>query len=213
MNQVKIHTPKNATWINASGDAVPVKFVPKADKAKEAIAGKVYNAAMKAEAVLMQLHTMLREAFTEVDALLKQEYELKAGKKKASTKGNLSWFNFDRSLKVEANINDIVKWDNALMTEALTLLNTYISTNMTEANELISELVKSAFANTKGMIDTGKVFQILRYEDKIKNKSFQKACDLIKQAQSIDKTKLYMRVWEKDETGAYRNINLNFSNI
>ena len=84
---------------------------------------------------------------------------------------------------------------------------------MTEANELISQLVKSAFANTKGMIDTDKVFQILRYEEKIKNKQFQKACELIKQAQSIDRTKLYMRIWEKDADGAYRNINLNFSNI
>lgn len=213
MNNVKIHTKKNATWVNAAGDVVPFKFVPKSDIYKEAIAGVVYKAAIKAEAALIEFHMMLRDAFIEVDAMLKEEYEIKAGKKKASTKGNLSWFNFDRSLKVEANINDIVKWDNALMTEALTLLNTYISTNMTEANELISELVKSAFANTKGMIDTGKVFQILRYEDKIRNKQFQKACELIKQAQSIDKTKLYMRVWEKDETGAYRNINLNFSNI
>ena len=99
------------------------------------------------------------------------------------------------------------------MVEALALLNTYISANMSEANELISQLVKSAFANTKGEIDTGKVFQILRYEDKIKNKQFQKACELIKQAQSIDKTKLYMRVWEKDAEGSYRNINLQFSNI
>ncbi len=213
MNKVKIHTARDTTWINASGDAVPVKFVPKSDKSKEVLAGKIHKAALNAEAVLEALYAQLNEAFEEVKALLKAEYELKNDKPKKKGKGSLTWFNFDRSLKIEADINEIVKWDSSLMTEALSLLNSYISANLTESNVLISELVKSAFANTKGMIDTGKVFQILRYEDKIKNKNFQKACELIKQAQSIDKTKLYMRVWEKDEQGAFRNINLNFSSL
>lgn len=212
MNNVKIYTPKDSTWVNATGDAVPFKFVPPTDKAKEILAGKVLNASIKIEADLKAFYEMLSRAFAEINLMVKKEYELKNGKPKGG-KGSITWFNFDRSIKVEADVNEIAKWDNALMTEALTLLNTYLSQNMTDANELISGLVSSAFANTKGMIDTGKVFQILKYEDKIKHKSFQKACDLIKQAQSIDKTKLYMRVWEKGEDGSYRNINLNFSSL
>ena len=177
------------------------------------MAGKIHKAALHAEVTLRQLYTMMDEAFKEVGTLIRQEYELKNGKPKKAGKGSFTWFNFDKSIKIEADMNDIVKWDGALMTEALNLLNSYISANLTEANVLISELVKSAFANTKGMIDSGKVFQILRYESKIKNKSFQKACEIMKQAQSIDKTKLYMRIWEKQEDGQYRNINLNFSSI
>ncbi len=213
MNTVTIHTPKNATWINAAGDAVPYKFVPKADKSKETLAGKILKAAINAELVLLSLHGMMKEAFTEVAALIKAEYELKNDKKKPQGKGSLTWFNFDKSIKIEADVNDIVKWDGALMTESLTLLNAYLSTSMSDANVLIAGLVKSAYANTKGMIDTGKVFQILKYEADIKDKRFQKACELIKQAQSIDRTKLYMRVWVKEEDGSYRNVNLNFSNI
>ena len=210
---VKIYTKKNATWLNAAGDQVPLKFVPKSDVFKEALASKVYKAAMATEASLTALHVMMNEAFAEISTMVNAEYELKNSKKRQPVKGNITWFTFDRSLKIEANVNDIVKWDNALMTEALALLNSYISANLTEANILISELVKSAFANTKGQIDTGKVFQILRYEDKIKSKRFQKACELIKQAQAIDRTKLYMRIWEKEADGQYRNINLNFSSI
>jgi hypothetical protein len=213
MPTVKIQTSKNATWLNAAGDSVPFKFVPKSDKSKEVLAAKIWKAALSVEASLAQLHSMMKEAFTEVSALVKAEYELKNDKKLKTGKGSLTWFNFDRSIKVEADVNDIVKWDSGLMTEALILLNKYISANMTESNELISELVKSAFANQKGMIDTGKVFQLLRYEDKIKAVAFQKACELIKQAQSIDRTKLYMRVWEKQDDGSYRNINLTFSTL
>ena len=212
MNKVKIHTSKNATWTNAGGDAVPFKFVPKPDKAKEVLASKVYKAALNAESVLTALHALLMGAFAEVTQMIKDEYELKYKKQKQG-KGSLTWFNFDRSLKIEADMNDIVKWDHALMTEALVLLNDYLSTNMTEVNELIAGLIQGAFANSKGMIDTGKVFQILSHQAKIKHKGFQKACEMMKQAQSVDKTKLYMRVWEKGEDGSYRSINLNFSSI
>ncbi len=212
--QVKIHTAKNATWLNAAGDAVPLKFVPKTDKRKEELAGKLHIMALKTEASLAALHVNMKAAFKEVEQLVKAEYEIKNGKKRLSgEKGNITWFNFDRSLKIEANVNDIVKWDSALMTESLTLLNNYISSSMSDANLLIAGLVKSAFSNTKGMIDTAKVYQILKHEEQIKDKRFQKACELIKQASSIDRTKLYMRIWEKQDDGEYRNINLNFSSI
>lgn len=213
MKVVKIHTAKDATWINAAGDAVPVKFVPKTDKLKETLAARVHKAALNAEAVLHNLYQLMNECFKQVSEMVKTEYEIKNGKQKKAGKGSFTWFNFDKSIKIEANINDIVKWDGALMTEAKQQLDNYISSNMSEANELISGLVTSAFSNSQGMIDTGKVFQILRYQDKIKAKTFQKACELMKQAQSIDKTKLYMRVWEKTETGEYRNISLNFSSL
>ena len=46
MQSIKIHTTKDATWLNAAGDAVPFKFVPKADKVKEALAGKIHKNAL-----------------------------------------------------------------------------------------------------------------------------------------------------------------------
>lgn len=213
MQSIKIHTTKDATWLNAAGDAVPFKFVPKADKVKEALAGKIHKNALSIESMLNAFYIVMSEAFTEVGQLIKEQFEIKHGKQKKQGKGSFTWFNFDKSIKIEADINDIVKWDNALMTEALQLLNSYINTSLTDANVLIAGLVKDAFANSKGMIDSRKIMQLLKYEDKIKNKAFLKACELIKQAQSIDRTKLYMRVWEKTESGEYRNINLNFSSI
>lgn len=212
--QVKIHTSKNATWVNAAGDSVPFKFVPKPDKRKEELAGKLHTNALKVEASIAALHASMKLAFKEVEQLVKEEYEIKNGKKRLSgDKGNITWFNFDRSIKIEANVNDIVKWDSALMTESLNLLNQYISSNMSDANVLIAGLVKSAFSNAKGMIDTAKVYQILKHEEQIKDKRFQKACELIKQASSICRTKLYMRIWEKGDDGEYRNVNLSFSSI
>ncbi|HML58494.1 MAG TPA: DUF3164 family protein [Ferruginibacter sp.] len=210
---IKIHTTKDATWRNAAGDSVPVKFVPKADRIREAHAAKIHKAAIHAEKVLQDLHSLIHDSMDEIRALILSEYELKASKRAGKHKGNITWYNFDKSIKVEAEMNDIVKWDQPLMAEALAQLNQYISKSMGDAHQLISELVKSAFANSRGMIDSGKVFQLLKYEEKIKSQPFQKACQLMKAAQSIDRTKLYMRVWERMPDGQYRNINLNFSNI
>lgn len=213
ISEVKIYTSKNNIWVNANGDNVPVKFVPKTDKTKEALASNIHKAALSAEKQLNALYQLMNNAFIEVAKLVKEEYALKKGKDKKEGKGSLTWFNFDRSLKIEADINDIVKWDNALMTEALSLLNEYINSSLNENNELIAGLVKDAFANSKNMIDSRKIFQLLKYESKIKNTKYLKACELIRNAQTIDKTKMYMRVWEKMEDGTYRNINLNFSSI
>jgi len=209
---VKIHTQKDATWCNADGDKVPVKFVPLMEKKKEVLAAKLHKSALGLEASLANLHKIMCDAFAEIREMVREEYELKY-KKEMKEKGSITWFNFDRSIKIEADKNDIVKWDSSLMTAAKDQLDQYLSSNLSEANELISALVSGAFANTKGMIDTGKVFQILKYQDKIKDKRFQKACEMMKKAQSIDKTKLYMRIWEKQSDGQYRNINLNFSSI
>lgn len=212
MNKVKIHSRKDSTWVNAAGDIVPVKFVPKSDLQKEVYAGQIHKAALNAEAVLKSLYELMDRACKEISAMVREEYQFAKGKAKKATEG-FTWYNFDKSLRIEAEVNDIMKWDDALMTEALKLLNKYIGSTLGESNELIKGLINDVFTSRKGTIDSRKVFQLLKYESKIKNASFQKACELIKQAQGIDRTKLYMRVWEKDAKGEYRNVILNFSNL
>lgn len=211
--KVTTYTNKHSVWINAAGDAVPYKFVPQIDKDKEKLAAKLLSSALKAEETLQLLHTAMNEATQHVVQATRQEYAIKSGKEKAQGKGAITWYNFDRSIKIEADVNDIVKWDEALMTEALKLLNDYVNSNLTEGQELIKGMVTDGFSNSKGMIDSRRIFQLLKYETKIKHKGFLKACELIKQAQNVDTTKLYMRIWVKEQDGSYRNVNLNFSSI
>ncbi len=209
---VKLHKPKEATWVNAMGDQVPLKFVPASDKKKELLATTIYKDAVIIEARLADLHKFMTDAFAQVHQSILDEYAIK-GKEKKAGKGSLTWFNFDKSIKIEVDVNELSKWDEALMTEALALLNKYISSGMDEGKELIKELVTSAFATKRGMVDSKKVFQIIKFKNKTTNKTFLQACTLLEQAHSLDRTKSYMRVWEKTETGEYRNINLSFSSI
>lgn len=209
----KFHTIKNETWTNAAGDVVPVKFVPKSDKLKEGYGAKIYKAALNAESVLAVLYGLMSEAFIEIDKQVKLEFEMAKKRTKDAGKGSVTWYTFDKSLKVEADMHEILKWDNALMTEAKELFDAYLRKNVSANNVFVNDLLTKGFTNAKGMIDSKKVFTILKYEKKVNDKGYTKACDLMKQAQDVDKTKLYMRVWEKMEDGSYRNINLNFSSL
>lgn len=211
--QVKLHSSKDAVWHNASGDAVPAKYVSKADREKERWAAALHKLATKAEEVLADLHTAMKDGCEQIAALVRQEYEIKNGKKPKETKGNLTWYNFDGSIKVEANVNEVVKWDDALMQEAKGLLNEYLDSQLTDNQALIKKLVSEAFSNHKGGIDSRKIFQLLKYDGQIKSSRFSKACELMRQAQLIDRTKLYMSIYERLQDGSYRSLVLNFSNI
>lgn len=209
---VKIQTPKNKTWVDADGTAVPYKFIPAAERMKESIAGGILKEALKIEKCLFDFHAKLSADFNKVFNQMLEDFKLKYNKER-KIKGAYTWFNFDKSIKIEASINDIIRWDEAMMHEAREQLDDYLNQNLTDSNELIRELAQAAFSNSKGMIDTGKVFQILKYEDKIRHKSFQRACLLMRNAQSVVNSKKYMRVWVREDDGSYRNVNLNFSSL
>lgn len=208
-----IHSKKHPVWINAAGDQVPVKFVPKNDIEKEKLAADVLAAALKASEQLAKLHAKMLAATEAVKAMVKEQLGIEGRKGVGKGKGSLTWYSFDKSIKIEADMNEISRWDEPMMAEALNLLNTYLNENLSDANILIKGLVSDAFSSNKGTIDTKKVFQLLKYEDQIKDKNFQSACKLIRKAQDVDRTKLYMRIATRQEDGSYKYINLNFSAI
>lgn len=212
-SQVKFHTAKDAVWTNAAGDQVPRKYLSKLDISKEKDAARLHTAARNVELSLRVLHKSMYDATNEIAAAVRKEYEIKNGKRPKPTKGNFTWYNFDNSLKVECNIDEVVKWDDAMMAEARKLLDEYLDSQLTENQSLIKKMVNDAFSNSKGTIDSRKVFQLLRYESQINSSKFRKACEIMRDAQMIDRTKLYMKISERQEDGSYRYINLNFSSL
>lgn len=207
-----IQTAKQSTWRDADGQEVPYKFVPAADRMKESLAGTLLKKALKVEKQLEDFYNELKDGFDKVYQQMLADYNLKYGKER-KIKGSYAWFNFDKSIKIESSISDLIKWDDAMMSEAREYLDKYLAKNLTDTNELIKGLAQAAFSNAKGMIDTGKVFQILKFEDKIRDKYFQTSCKLMRGAQSVANSKRYMRVFVRQEDGQYRNVNLNFSSL
>ncbi|MCH5690008.1 DUF3164 family protein [Niabella sp. W65] len=117
-----------------------------------------------------------------------EDYKI-ANNKERKIKGSYTWFNFDRSIKIEGDVKDLVKWDEAKMALAREHFDEYMAKNLTTTNELVRGLIQKAFSNNKGMIDTAQVFLILKYQSSEKDASFQTACNLMRNAHSVANSK------------------------
>lgn len=205
--QPNIQKTGNA-WTDETGIAVPFNRLSKSEKLKEQIAGSLLKTALKINAGLLTFKTDIDKALVSVRESLIEEKKLHK-----KSKGNLTWYNFDRSIKIELNVNETIQFDEGLIAAAREHLDSFISKNVQGTEEVVRELINSAFQNTKGGLDSKKVLSLMKYRTKIKAAEFQKALNLIEQSISRPSSKKYFRIWAKDVNGAYQNIDLNFSSI
>ncbi len=199
-------------WRDETGIEIPFNRISKVEQTKEMFSGRLYKSAMKINDSLKQFMTLISVANDEVNSAIDMENMI-FNKKFKPTKGNFTWFNFDRSIKIEVTINATVKFDEAKIAAARELFDSFIDKNVQGTDDIVRQLINSAFANSNGGLDAKKVLSLLKYRTKIKDKQFQAALDLIQDSISRPSSKKYFRVWVKNEDGAYQNIELNFSSI
>ncbi|HEY9362177.1 MAG TPA: DUF3164 family protein [Chitinophagaceae bacterium] len=209
MAQLQPNIQKTAkTWTDEAGIPVPFNRLSKSEKLKEQIAGNLLKQALKINCSLSVFKTDIDSALLQIRESLIAEDKLHK-----KSKGNFTWYNFDRSVKVELNINETIRFDEGMIAAARELLDAFITKNVQGTDEVVRELINSAFQNTKGGLDSKKVLSLMKYRTKIKAADFQKALNLIEQSISRPSSKKYFRIWVKDVDGAYQNIDLNFSSI
>ena len=130
------------------------------------------------------------------------------------TKGNFSWFNFNRSIKIEVSISEPIKFDDLTIQAAKQKFDVFFDGNVTSKNDYVKPMILDAFQTQRsGNLDTGKILSLIRHERKINDPLFSEAVSLIQESIRRPKSKTYYRVWLKDETGAYKNIDLNLSSL
>lgn len=195
-------------WTDEIGIAIPFNRLSKLEKLKEQATGFIIKDSLKINKSLNEFKGKI-EGY--LDDILKEQYKDKRLPK--NYKGNFSFYNFDRSIKVEVNVNETIRFDEALIAAARQCLDEFITKNVQGTDEVIRALINSAFHNTKGGLDSKRVLSLRKYRTKIKVAKFHEALDLIDQSMSCDTSKKYFRVWAKDANGSYQNVDLNFSSI
>jgi hypothetical protein len=209
MEQLTYRVQKvNTNWQDETGVAIPFNRLSKLEKIKEQVSGMIIRDSLK-------INKSLTEFKGKIEGYMEQiNNELYKDKKRPKDwKGNFTFYNFDRTLKIEVNINETIRFDDALISSARECLDEFIKKNVTGTDEVVRALINSAFHNTKGGLDAKKVLSLMKYRTKIKAAQFQEALNLIEQSISRDTSKKYFRVWAKDTNGQYQNIDLNFSSI
>lgn len=199
---------RDGMWTDESGTQIPVNRLTKAEKIMERNAYKLLQGAQKLNADLVAYKKQLIDLSNEAYEAFMAEKEAK------TTKGNFTWYNFNRSIKIEVAISDRIEFDDLTIEAAKARFDEFLKANITSKNEFVKDMILDAFqTERKGKLDVKRVLQLTRYEDRINDSLFSEAVQLINEAIRRPSSKTYFRIWLKDEGGKYQNIDLNLSSI
>lgn len=204
-----IQNNKQNTWTDAAGVAVPFNRVNKSEIAKEKAAAKLLKAAMGINGLLLAFKEDIQKTCDTFYQEVLREH--KADKK--ARKGNFTWYNFDKSIRIEVNATERVEFKNPEIDLAKEKLMSFIKDGLGNTDGFINELVNDAFQTTKGGLDPKKVLGLLKYRNRTKAARFHEALDLIEKSIERSSSKTYYKIALLEENGEYNYIKLNFSDV
>lgn len=203
-----VQTTKQEAWQDETGRMIPKKYITPYIRLKERTAGNMLKQAKTINSELARFKELMKVSCTEVYEKAKEEMNAQK-----LTKGNFTYFNFDRSIKIEVSISERIDFDDLTIQACKSKLDEFINDNLDSKQEFLKDLVMDAFSTTKGKLDAKKVMNLMRYRSKINNKLFQEALNLLEESIRRPDSKTYFRIWERQENGEYKLIDLNFSSL
>lgn len=196
-------------WIDENGVSIPTNRLTKVEKLLERNTAKILKKAT-------DLNTKLKEFKDEITQLSQDAYNafMEAKNITKETKGNFTFYNFNRTIKVEVSVSERIEFDDLTIEAAKARFDEFLNSNITSKNEFAKQMIIDAFETQRaGKLDVKRILQLTRYKDKINDPLFSEAVELINSAIRRPESKTYFRVWLKDTSGKYQNIDLNFSSI
>lgn len=202
--------PSNKMWFDESGMEIPFARITKHEKLCETRTAKVLKDAITLNEQLVNFKQKVSEIAAELYASFAAENDPdKIGKRK----GNMTFFNFDRTIKIEVSVNEPITFDDNLIGLAKEKLDQFIESNISGVESFIKDLILSAFATSRGRLDTKRVLSLKKHSNRIEDPRYHEAMNLIDKAIRKPESKTYFRIWVKDDMGQYKAIDLNFSSL
>jgi hypothetical protein len=199
---------KDGFWINEAGDKVPVGYINKSDRLKERHAHTLLVRAKSLNEKLTEFKELSQRLNDEVLKAAMDDF-----KASPAGKGNYTWFNFDRGIKIEVSVNERIEFDDLTIKACKEKLDEFLNANVESKHEMIKQIVTDAFSTTRGKLDAKKVMSLLRYKDKVKDALFLESMELLEKSIRRPESRTYYRISERQEDGSYHVIDLNFSSI
>lgn len=209
-NQIKQQTKSDALWIDESGNSIQYMRTTPSERLKESVAFKAAKEAIAINAELVAFKERLIQNVEKVFETFKNERQIeKIGK----GKGGFSFYNFDRTIKIEKLNNDDIRFDDLLVAGAKEIFDRFFDENITSTDEVIKGMVLNAFASEKGKLNKNKILELISYKSKVLNQDFKKACDMLSEAMKVSGSRTYYKVSVKQEDNSYRYIQLDLNNV
>jgi len=198
-------------WIDHNGITIPSNRITKLEKEREAAASRI---AKKAQAVSQALSDLKDEMKYATAYILSQIVDQEGLERARPRKGNITWYNFDRSIKVECDIDDRITFDDMMIMAAKEKFDTFLNENTGSATEIIRSLVLDAFSTSKGRLDAKKLTALSSYRVRISKEEaplFHEALDLIDKGTIKAGTATYYKVSLRQDDGKYKAIPLSIT--
>jgi hypothetical protein len=195
-------------WKDETGREVPVEYVSSGTRLKEKNSAILLREAEILNKRLVRFKSQMELISQAVYAKAMEEF-----KASPATKGNYTWYNFDRSIKIEVSIAERIQFDDLAIEAAKSKLDAFLDANVTTKAEFVKELITDAFSTSHGKIDVKKIMALLKYRNKITDNGFREACDILTEGIRRPGSRRYFRIWKRVDTESYQLIDLNFSSI
>lgn len=195
-------------WLDGAGQPIPVKYVDKVAKKRDAVVARIVKKAISEE---LRLMAMKRDFMAEIDAYLDWLVAEKGGEA-LNDGGNYVLSSFSQHQRVTLKIQKFLELD-----ERIHLVKQKIDSCLTRwsqgGNSNLKAVVFEAFkVDQQGRLDTMRVLSLRRL--KINDSEWKEAMKLLTEAISVSGSKAYIIIEErKDRRSNWRTVRLNFNGL
>lgn len=193
---------------DAQGRLVPIAAVKPIDlKRHEAVTSIMADTFRERD----RLVEFKKSIWLRVQDFLAESAKDSGARKFGGAKGNVTLTSFDGRFKVMVAVNDTIQFNEKLQV-AKQLIDKCIANWSKGANENLRAIVDDAFnVGKSGLVSTSRVLGLRRLD--IKDATWKKAMDAITESMQVANSKTYMRFYERQEDGSYRQIPLDVANL
>jgi hypothetical protein len=200
---------KSKHWKDEQGQLIPTARLTKLEIMSEQTTNKILKKAM---AINKQLADFKEEVRQLANDVLAQSF-IENNTTGKDHKGNFTFYNFNRTIKVEVSVKDRIAFDDLKIQACQEKLNEFIQTNTTTVDDFFKGIIQDAFTQSSGRLDVKKVLSLKKHKSRTKNKLYHEAMELLDQAIRRPDSKTYFKIYYQDKNGKYMNVDLNLSSI
>lgn len=193
--------------VNGIGHLVPIESIKDIDLARDEFVKGVVAKAGEVTDLLDQFKQQLAgdmQAFLELSA---ERYGADLG----GARGNLSLTSYDGRFKVLRAVSERLDFDERLQA-AKELVDSCLREWSKDSGPELRTLIESAFqVDKKGRINAKRILSLRAL--KIEHPVWKQAMDAIADAVTVVGSSTYYRIYERDDEGNYKQVNLDFSGV
>jgi len=187
------------------GRLVPIEMIKEVDITRNDLVMELIAHAKSYAGILASFKV---RAMDDIQAFVDLSGE-KYGAHLGGRKGNVTLFSYDGQFKLVRSIDDFITFDERLQA-AKSLIDECLKRWTEGSRAELRTIVNDAFQVDKtGRINTNRVLGLRRLD--IQDETWQQAMQAISDSVQVINSKSYIRFYERQPDGSYRQLNLNIA--